>query len=154
MSNNAFTSWAKSSRVSLSNGAIVAKPNALNWSTTLTANSLRYQYSAIKATGVKLKVIFDVDIENADQTEGRVNFSCSLYGAQNPTSSTTRRVYFDYATPKGANGHHHIERIMYPVKFTNGSGSSDSYYVGARIYFYTGAGSTVTVTRVTYEVSF
>lgn len=148
ISGNAFTSWYKTSGVTSSNGSIVMKPTALNWNFILSANNLKFKWGSIK--NGKLRIVFDITITNKSSTSGYVSFSYQTCNSANPNSQ--RYKYGEVVVRN--EGTTHVSKIIYPIRLGSGSGESDDYYFGASIYAYTGNGSTVTISNLSYEAMF
>lgn len=93
---------------------------------------------------------FDYEISGI-VSDGQVAFSCGVFSHNQGTNSATRQAFADLETIT-ANGSGHKEIIKELSESDWNTTPRSNYFVGMRIYSYTGKNSIVRLRNITFDV--
>lgn len=140
-----YTQWSKANGVTTEGDFIVFRPTGLNWSCHCTSQVLKYNISQMPSFIVRLS--FDYELYG-NVSNGYIAFSAGAFSSSNNTKNATRQAFYNIVNLTSGSGHRKVI-----VERTNWNTTpNQNYFFGTRIYAYTGNGSVVKLSNITFDV--
>ena len=135
---------------SATGGVYTFMPTQLSWNYNLTLQGLTFQY--YEAKHLKVQLEFDYVITGLVQ-DGYLASAVCVFNSANPTGSTSRdsaRAISTIGNNETGSLSGHVNTGPVPIIPQTDGTPVDNYWVGLRMYPYTGAGSTVQISNIKF----